>query len=400
LIYTSEESYDLVEDTGLFEDENITVVDIDGFVDSDKAEILARQTNERMKQEDEKTKKETEKKIFKTDVLNLRIRWGNALSQKINKEKNKSGIFSFCPLSSGEKGNSILIAAGGVVILIDAGLDKNELCKRIVSIGFSPNELFGIVIRHESFRNIQSAGYLSMAYNIPIFITPATLKACPDIHNFVKSPLLKELNCDTRYWIQDLAIEPFSISHVACDPIGLTLSWQNWKIGIAIDLGIVTNIVPQRLANCSLLYLESNYDQDLLNNSPYTNEEKQLIKSPIGHLSNTEAGLLLSQIVHKGLKYVILANINVQTNRPELALKAANESLKNSKAILSVVKPDGPIEKVNLVTEKVNLVKKESSEIIKSSIKKRNSLWSKATMWAKKRTRRGNARQQTDQQLK
>jgi magnesium-transporting ATPase (P-type) len=71
LIYTSEESYDYVNNKDLFIEEDILVVDIDCFVDSEKARWLEiqkqRRVEEKKIEKEEKKQREAERKIEKEE---------------------------------------------------------------------------------------------------------------------------------------------------------------------------------------------------------------------------------------------------------------------------------------------------------------------------------------------
>ncbi|MCF8091463.1 MAG: MBL fold metallo-hydrolase [Desulfotignum sp.] len=260
----------------------------------------------------------------------------------------KNRAFCICPLASGSKGNALLVSTPDTVILVDAGLSGVEIQRRMAAVGQNPADLSAIVITHEHMDHIKGAGVLGRRFNIPVYITPATHRACPGLGNI---PELIYFECGTRFHIQDLAVNPFSISHDASDPAGLTVTWKDWKIGIATDLGVATNLVRNHLAGCSLLYLESNHDPDMLINGSYPWHLKQRIKSRTGHLSNADAGLLLSQLLHKDLKHVILAHLSEENNRPEQALAEVGKCLNGSGIALSVAVPDRPGDFIRIISD-------------------------------------------------
>jgi phosphoribosyl 1,2-cyclic phosphodiesterase len=247
--------------------------------------------------------------------------------------------FCICPLASGSRGNAVLVSTPDTAVLVDAGLSGVELERRMAAVGQDPARLSAIVVTHEHTDHVKGVGVLGRRFNIPVYITPATHRACSGLGTI---PGLIYFECGTRFQIQDLAVTPFSISHDACDPAGLTLTWQNRKIGIATDLGVVTNLVRNHLAGCSLLYLESNHDPDMLINGPYPWHLKQRIQSRTGHLSNTDAGTLLAELVHKDLTHVVLAHLSEENNRPEQALAEVGRCLNGTNIALSVAGPDRP----------------------------------------------------------
>ncbi|MFO7989109.1 MAG: MBL fold metallo-hydrolase [Thermodesulfobacteriota bacterium] len=257
----------------------------------------------------------------------------------------KDNCFCICPLASGSKGNALLVSTPDTAILVDAGLSGVALQRRMAAVGQDPADLSAIIITHEHIDHVRGAGVLGRRFNIPVYISPATHQACPGLGSV---PELIYFDCGTRFDIQDLILNPFSISHDASDPAGLTLTWQSCKIGIATDLGVVTNLVRTHLSGSTLLYLESNHDPDMLINGAYPWHLKQRIQSRIGHLSNQDAGTLLAELHHDHLHHVILAHLSEENNRPERALAEVGRRLNRPGICLSVAGPDRPGEVIRI----------------------------------------------------
>lgn len=270
----------------------------------------------------------------------------------------KNNSFCICPLASGSKGNALLVSTPDTAILVDAGLSGVELQRRMASVGQDPADLSAIVVTHEHIDHVRGAGVLSRRFNIPVYISSATHQACTGLGHV---SALTYFDCGNCFEIQDLTINPFSISHDASDPAGLTLTWQMCKIGIATDLGVVTNLVRNHLAGSAILYLESNHDPDMLINGPYPWHLKQRIKSRTGHLSNNDAGMLLADLHHKDLQHVILAHLSEENNRPEKALAEVARCLNGSKTGLSVAGPDRPGEVIRITVKKQTRLQKKNN---------------------------------------
>ncbi len=77
--------------------------------------------------------------------------------------------------------------------------------------------------------------------------------------------------------------------------------------------------MKERLQDCTTLILESNHDEIKLLEGPYPWHLKQRVKSRQGHLSNRQAVSVISQVIHPGLKKLILAHLSEKNNTPELA---------------------------------------------------------------------------------
>jgi len=247
--------------------------------------------------------------------------------------------FSICPLASGSKGNSLFVSCRNSFILIDAGLSGIEIERRLNVLNINPESLTAIIITHEHSDHVKGAGILSRRFKLPVYITEQTYEAC---RNLGKIEDICFFECGTPFEIDQILVKPFSTSHDAIDPAGLTMEYNGHKIGIATDLGIVTSLVKEHLKNSNILYLESNHDPDMLINGSYPWHLKQRIKGRTGHLSNMDAGILVSEIRTENLKHVILAHLSEENNCPQKAIQEVSKSLNGSNIVLHVARPDQP----------------------------------------------------------
>ena len=75
------------------------------------------------------------------------------------------------------------------------------------------------------------------------------------------------------------------------------------------------------------VFIESNYDPELLADGPYPEFLKRRIRGGGGHLSNGESANLLATAANGRLKWACLAHLSEQNNDPELALRTHKEIL-------------------------------------------------------------------------
>jgi len=88
------------------------------------------------------------------------------------------------------------------------------------------------------------------------------------------------------------------------------------------DLGCITQHVVDRLSRCEALVVECNHDLDMLMGGPYPAGLKQRVAGRFGHLSNSDAGYLVSCVDRSKLRHLIAAHLSQQNNRAELARAA------------------------------------------------------------------------------
>lgn len=224
-----------------------------------------------------------------------------------------------CTLASGSSGNSLYIETENTKILVDAGISMRQIKLRLEQIGVELLDIDAVVITHEHSDHTQAIKRL----NIPTYVASATIDLWKD-----KVNQLLEFETDTAFAIKDLFITPFSVSHDAIDPVGFTVqSSDDIQVGVVTDIGLVTGLVRERLKNSNILLAEFNHDEEILSYSHYPWDLKQRIKGKLGHLSNTQASELLQDLIHSGLKYVILAHLSQVNNTPDAALESARNVL-------------------------------------------------------------------------
>jgi phosphoribosyl 1,2-cyclic phosphodiesterase len=73
-------------------------------------------------------------------------------------------------LASGSKGNCIALTSGQTTILIDAGVAKTKIEKRLLEVGIRPDEVKGIFITHAHGDHIKGLP-LANKYKIPVITT-------------------------------------------------------------------------------------------------------------------------------------------------------------------------------------------------------------------------------------
>jgi len=203
-----------------------------------------------------------------------------------------------------------------------------ETKRRLSLIGVRPEELDAVLLTHEHTDHIKGVGPLCRAYGIPVYITPKTLAAGS---GWLGGRLaIREFEAGSPFSIGGLSVEPFSISHDAADPVGFAFRSGPFKVGVATDLGYATALVTERLKGSNVLVLESNHDPAMLKDGPYPWPLKQRVAGKEGHLSNEDAGRLLSELLHPGLSHVVLAHISQINNRPDLAFDRAMGTLAGS----------------------------------------------------------------------
>jgi len=227
-------------------------------------------------------------------------------------------VLRFCSLASGSAGNATLVEASDghqrTRLLIDCGLGWRQLHQRLARIDLAPEQLDGVFITHEHGDHVGCVVQLSLRYRVPVWTSTGTLQALGKAQAL---PLARQASDGVAIAVGGMELTPFTVPHDAREPLQLTCTDGNRKLGIATDLGHATPHVLDRLAACNALVLESNHDPDLLARSRYPDFLKQRISGVLGHLSNAQALQVLRSIDHRRLDIVVAAHLSERNNDPE-----------------------------------------------------------------------------------
>jgi phosphoribosyl 1,2-cyclic phosphodiesterase len=235
-------------------------------------------------------------------------------------------MFEVITLASGSDGNATLVRNETASFLIDAGLSARQLTVRLEAIGSSPEQLSGILVTHEHSDHTSALKVLlALHQQLPLFCNCLTARALQEAGLVHRN--WKLFQTGSEFSLGNFSIQAFSVPHDAADPVGFRVSSNGSSFGVLTDLGYATRLVFEMLRGVRALLIEMNHDEELLHRDgrrPWS--VKQRILSRHGHLSNTAAARVLSEL-DAPLEQIILGHLSRDCNSPQLALDCAARSL-------------------------------------------------------------------------
>ena len=90
---------------------------------------------------------------------------------------------------------------------------------------------------------------------------------------------------------------------------------------VHLHLGHVFDGLAEIVSTLDAVFIESNYDPDMLEKGPYPAYLKARILGPEGHISNQEAAKLIREHASDRLCWVCLSHLSAKNNSPDLALQ-------------------------------------------------------------------------------
>lgn len=235
-------------------------------------------------------------------------------------------------LNSGSNGNCYYIGNKNEAVLIDAGISCRETEKRMSRLGLNMRLVKAIFVSHEHSDHITGVPGLSKKYQLPVFITEATLRSAPIP---VEKDRIRHFSPYHPVAVGNLAITAFPKCHDAADPHSFVVSGNKVNVGIFTDIGNPCAHVVRHFSQCHSVFLEANYCRDMLANGSYPYHLKKRISGGNGHLSNTEALELFTKHRGEHLTHLILSHLSKNNNSPELVEQLFSKEANGTRIVVA-----------------------------------------------------------------
>ena len=230
----------------------------------------------------------------------------------------------FFSLASSSKGNCICVGEGDTHILIDTGITFKKIEEGLSRYNLTADDIDAILITHEHSDHIKGLGVISRKKGIPIYTTRGTRQGILDVSSLgqINTGLFNEIRYDEAFDIGSLNILPFKTSHDASEPCDYVITHDDKRIAVVTDLGVYDDYTVDNLSDLNAIFLEANYDYNMLQVGPYQPWLKKRVHSDMGHLSNEMSGQLICDIACSKLTHIVLGHMSNENNVPELAREA------------------------------------------------------------------------------
>ncbi len=218
-------------------------------------------------------------------------------------------------LNSGSNGNCFYIGNEKEAVLIDAGISCREIERRMVRLGLSMSRVKALFISHEHSDHIRGVRVLAKKYQLPVYSTPGTLNKT---HLYPEDPLQQKLMPYHAVSIGAMTVTAFPKNHDAHDPQSFVIKYNDICVGVFTDIGTPCEHVIRHFKCCHAIFLETNYDTEMLEKGFYPYHLKRRISSAYGHLSNQQALEIFCKHKPAFMSHLFLSHLSKENNDPAL----------------------------------------------------------------------------------
>lgn len=233
---------------------------------------------------------------------------------------------------SGSKGNLYLVSNANTNIILECGLDFNEIKKMLNRNNLQFNNINACFTSHVHQDHSQSISYLQ-DYNIPCYATNDTrIKYNLDYNNFIP------LNDNKLYKINDIQIISLKVNHGSADCYGFIFKDKDNMILFITDfMECKKNLKPFKFNE---IFIECNYIEELWNINRNNEENDYEKDNKYKRQINTHQSLN-NLIIH-------LKNMNL-SNCDKITLIHVSEDIGNRDLMKNTIEEEFGVECVALL---------------------------------------------------
>ncbi len=235
-------------------------------------------------------------------------------------------------INSGSNGNCYYVGNNTEAVLIDAGISCRETEKRMKRSGLPMKNVKAIFISHEHGDHISGLEVLSKKYQLPVYITTATLK---NSRLKLEPHLINSFIAGEAITIGGVSVTAFSKQHDADDPHSFIINCNAVTVGVFTDIGIACSELIRHFKLCNAAFLEANYDEKMLQEGNYPYHLKKRISGGQGHLSNRQAAELFTTHRPNALSHLLLAHLSKNNNTPQIVQDLFTQYAANTQIIVA-----------------------------------------------------------------
>lgn len=249
-------------------------------------------------------------------------------------------------LNSGSNGNCFYFETCHTKIIVEAGLTCRQYENRLSEINVNPEEIDAILITHEHCDHISGAGVISRKYHTPVYMTHQTYAAMT--HRVGVINTLHLINQGEIIDVNEVSIYSIVAQHDCAGGVHYIISSDDKKIGVFTDVGGPNSLLHAAFSTLDAVFLESNYDPNLLRQSRYPDSLKRRISGGRGHLSNLQSAQIVRYYAGEQLKNIVLCHVSEQANSYQHVL-SCHRKIHQGNYSLSIAPRDGIGEWVDLM---------------------------------------------------
>lgn len=175
---------------------------------------------------------------------------------------------------------------------MDNGFSRAELQRRCVRAGIDYPTIKAVFVTHMHPDHSKGVGTIARKDNLTVYASSVCHDHCLDCEYArlgIPESCQAFMSEDDVVRIGGFEVRCFFTSHDSAGSVGYQIGCEGVRLCIVTDTGVFDQRMVDYASESDVLFLESNYDVDMLRTGPYPPMLKRRIHGQRGHLSNDQA---------------------------------------------------------------------------------------------------------------
>lgn len=226
----------------------------------------------------------------------------------------------YAVLSTGSCGNCYIFHENDKALIIDDGVTFTKLTKGLENHGIPMSDVQAMFITHLHPDHSKGVGVFQRKTKLPVYLSDIAMSGNGDVieKQKISREELVPYSFGEMIRVDGFTVHPFRTSHDSAGSAGYYIeSDDGVRIFLMTDTGVIPDDAAAYAEKADVKFIESNYDENMLENGPYSVQLRRRISGTYGHLSNRCAVDFARRVSHQG-ESVYFVHISANCNSPDV----------------------------------------------------------------------------------